>query len=217
MLNADFMIMQGMAAAIASLGLLQDSPAVVIGAMLVAPLMTPIVAMGLGHAQANIRLIQIASRTVLRGFTTAFVIGVLIGWLMCDAPTAEMESRGLPNFRDLIIALASGVAAAYALGRPNLLSALPGVAIAAALVPPIATAGMAAALAEWRLAGGALLLFTTNIIAIVLGTTLTFWAIGLARTRTDGQRAARWPRWLLLALVVATVALTAFLQVPKGP
>ncbi len=211
--NFDFVALIFLSTLIASLGLIQNSPAVVIGAMLVAPLMTPIVAIGLGLAQSNIRLIDSAAKTVTYGFATALMVGLLAGFLTWPQTTNEMVARETPNFRDLIIALASGVAAAYAMGRPNLISALPGVAIAAALVPPVATSGIGLALGNWHLAGGALLLFFTNIVAIVLGTAFTFWAIGLSRSKKDGTPLPSWPRWLFVLLVVLTIILTALMSV----
>jgi uncharacterized membrane protein len=105
------------------------------------------------------------------------------------------------------------------MSRPNLISALPGVAIAAALVPPIATSGMALTMGDFELAGGALLLFFTNIVAIVLGTTMTFWAVGI-NTRlvksSDGQTMRRprmWPRYWFLAFVIISFLLAIEMQV----
>ena len=213
----DFVALICLSTLIAGLGLIRNSVAVVIGAMLVAPLMTPIVGAGLGLAQCNLRLIQVSFRTIYRGFATAFCIGLLLGWLACDEIVPEMTARGLPNFLDLLVALASGIAAAYALGRPNLSSALPGVAIAAALVPPLATSGIAAAEAEWKLAWGALLLFATNIVAIVLGTTGVFSAVGIRRVGKTDSRAPAWPRWVLLALVMVTLVLTALIHYNNYP
>jgi uncharacterized hydrophobic protein (TIGR00271 family) len=216
----DFIALICLSTLIAGLGLVRNSPSVVIGAMLVAPLMTPIVGAGLGMAQGNIQLIRTSFRTVLRGFATAFLIGVLLGFAVFafaehPASTKEMNDRGLPSFLDLVVALVSGVAAAYAMGRPNLLSALPGVAIAAALVPPLATSGMSVALSNWKLMQGSLLLFLTNIVAIVLGTTITFWLVGLNGERRD-RLAPHWPRWLLFGLVLFTILLTAIINIRSG-
>jgi uncharacterized membrane protein len=171
-----------------------------------------------GFAGSFFRVAFEKREEIIRGFVGAIAIGIVVGLLMCDSVTNQMQVRGSPNFRDLIIALASGVAAACAMGRPNLLSALPGVAIAAALVPPVATAGIAASVMDWKLASGAILLFLTNIVAIVLGTTVTFWAIGLTRSKPDkdNQNSAAWPRWSLLALVISTIALTALMQVMES-
>ena len=213
--NFDFVALICLSTLIAGLGLIRNSPSVVIGAMLVAPLMTPIVGAGLGLAHGNLRLITSALQTVLRGFATAFVIGIVLGLLTRPEMNLEIESRGAPNFLDLIVALASGVAAAYTMGRPNLISALPGVAIAAALVPPLAASGIALSLGDWWHAKGALLLFLTNIVAIILGTTITFWSVGIRPVKRD-KPTARWPLWALFGLVALTIGLTALMSVVGG-
>jgi len=219
----DFILLVSLATLIACLGLAENSVAVIVGAMLVAPLMTPIAGVGLGVAHGNSFLTTIALRTALRGFATAMMIGFLfglivqvvaaVGWLEPlalalndDKPgfPSEIENRTHPQFYDLLIALASGVAAAYAMGRPNLFSALPGVAIAAALVPPIATSGIAFAHLQMLRGGGALLLFVTNIVTIILGAAIAFRAVGI-RSQKEGQSAAAWPRYTLLLLVGLSV------------
>ncbi len=214
--NFDFIALTCLSTMIAALGLLDNSIPVVIGAMLVAPLMTPIIAIGLGLAQGNLFLIKSSFRTVSWGFATAFLIGVITG--LCaftfandPQPTAEMSSRNMPGFVDLMVALVSGIAAAYALGRPNLSSAIPGVAIAAALVPPLATSGLSFALGAWRLAIGSTLLFLTNMVAIVLAGSIVFWLIGVHPVSGDEQL-PRWTRWLMLALIILTLLLTAVLE-----
>ena len=209
----DFVALILLSTLIAALGLIQNSVAVVIGAMLVAPLMTPIVATGLGLAQANLRLMHVGVRTVFRGFATAFALGMVVGWLgFPDTIPSEIHNRAHPNINDLVIAFVSGIAAAYALGRPNLLSALPGVAIAAALVPPLAVSGMAIAVGQFTLGLGALLLFLTNIVAITLGTTLTFRAVGIRTVRKEGVSAPMWPRFLLVLLVVLSLLLAGLMS-----
>ena len=193
---------------IAGLGLIRDSAAVVIGAMLVAPLMTPLVGCGLALVHGNLVLIRNATRAVLLGFLLSFGIGVLLGATIPDvAWTSELISRGEPNQLDLIVALASGLAAAYATARPGLSGALPGVAIAAALVPPIATAGIGAALGHYADALGALLLFLSNIVAIVLGAAFSLYALGM-RGERPRERKTLWIRPVITILVVTVAALT---------
>ncbi|MGB1930140.1 MAG: DUF389 domain-containing protein [Mariniblastus sp.] len=211
--NFDFGALISLSTLIAALGLVRDSGAVVIGAMLVAPLMTPLVAMGFALVQGNLKLIRSALRSVAWGFAIALLIGASIGLMLrLLAPgleiSNEMANRGSPNFLDLVVALASGVAAAYAMGRPNLISALPGVAIAAALVPPIATSGLALTMGDLALAGGASLLFFTNIVAIVLGTAITFWSVGISTRISEGRPAQIWPRYWLIGFVILSILLT---------
>lgn len=232
----DFVLLISLATLIACLGLAENSAAVIVGAMLVAPLMTPIAGVGLGVAHANAYLTKVAFRTALRGFATAILIGLFFGcftqlghffgWLdplqlmvanqvegewVFDLFPSEVEGRTKPQFYDLLIALASGIAAAYAMGRPNLYSALPGVAIAAALVPPIAVSGIAFSYGEFLKSGGALLLFVTNMVTIILGASLVFSAVGI-RSQKEGPNAAKWPRYVLLLLVVLSVLITIVIE-----
>ena len=212
----DFVAMICLSTLIAALGLIDNSIPVVIGAMLVAPLMTPIIAIGLGLAQANVMLIRSSVKTVWKGFATAFCIGLITGlcaFTFAAQPEAtnEMASRNLPGFVDLMVALVSGIAAAYALGRPNLMSAIPGVAIAAALVPPLATSGLAFALGDLGLAFGSTLLFLTNMVAIVLAGSIVFWLVGVRPVMND-KKVQHWPRWIMLGLILATLLLTAFFE-----
>ena len=203
----DFVALICLSTLIAGLGLIQSSTAVVIGAMLVAPLMTPLLGAGLSLVQGN-RLLAVGSiGTVARGFVLALVIGWLLG-LCCGLrePTPEMLARCSPGVSDLLVAFASGLAAAYATGRPNLVSALPGVAIAAALVPPIATSGITLALGRVDLAFGAGLLFLTNIVAIVLGAACSLWTVGIRSAHTHSF-VSSWSARALASLAVIAVGL----------
>ncbi len=207
----DFFALIGLSTAIATLGLLQSSAAVVIGAMLVAPLMTPILGAGLGLVQGNLPLLRDAAKALLYGYLTALVIGIFLGAVVpLPELTAELLARGGPTLLDLGVAWLSGIAAAYCLGRPGLVAALPGVAIAAALVPPIATTGVSIAQGQVANARGAALLFGTNVVAIVLGAGLAFYAAGVRGKR--GASGQTWVRLGFLALLVAV----AVLAMPLG-
>lgn len=219
--NFDFIALISLSTIIAALGLLDNSAAVVIGAMLVAPLMTPLVGMGFALVQANMKLMKTSIKSVCFGFAVAFGISALLGLLVTLLSSLgispEMASRDTPSLVDLFVALFSGVAGAYAMSRPNLLSALPGVAIAAALVPPIATSGMSLTMGDLALSGGAALLFFTNIVAIVLGTAATFWAVGintrLVKSKDGNMRAPRmWPRYWFIGFVILSLLLAFEMQ-----
>ena len=186
--------------------------------------MTPLVGMGFALVQGNEKLIRRAMRSVVFGFAVAFAISVLLGLIIPNSQiyldgnlNSEMASRCGPNFLDLVVALVSGIAGAYATGRPNLISALPGVAIAAALVPPIATSGIVFALGDFQLAGEAFLLFF-NIVAIVLGTTFAFWGIGIDSAikakDSDGRPPRVWPRYVFFAFVIISFLLAANFAIP---
>ncbi len=207
--NFDFVALISLASMIAAMGLLQNSAAVIIGAMLVAPLMTPIMGLGLALVQGNTMLARLAMRTIALGVGTAFLLALLIGF--CNGRftmTEEMIGRGWPGVLDLVVAFVSGLAAAYASSRPGLFAALPGVAIAASLVPPIATSGLAAARGELQLSYGAFLLFFTNMVAIVLAATFSLWAVGVRNNRGG----VRWLRWLGNGFIVLSLALAVHLN-----
>ena len=214
---------------IAALGLIQNSGAVVIGAMLVAPLMNPLASIGYSLALGHVNLIRNSMYTVMFGFATALAIGMIIGSLVqitswiglvgqgVNCNGSEIQGRVHPNLLDWFVAFVSGVAAAYAMGRPKLLSALPGVAIAAALVPPIATSGLLLSVGQFQLSIGALLLFFTNIVAIVLGTACAFWAVGIGvgvkEKRKEGKPELVWPRYLFISFVILSIALAAGMSI----
>jgi uncharacterized hydrophobic protein (TIGR00271 family) len=186
--DADYFVMIGLAAGIAALGLLLNSPAVIIGAMLVAPLMAAIVGLGMGVVMGDMRLLKIAASATMRGMLLAVGIGVVAGWLAIDpAPTAEILGRTRPTLLDLGVALVSGAAGAYALCREDVSASLPGVAIAAALVPPLATAGIGLSTANAAVAGGALLLFMTNLVAISAASAAIFLLFGF-RPAAEAER-----------------------------
>lgn len=203
----DFALLMVLATFIASLGLLANSVAVVIGAMLVAPLMTPLIGGGLAMVQGNWPLWLRSSRAVLLGFFSALAIGLLAGIaarLLGFGLTSELAARGEPTLLDLGVAFASGIAASYCLARPHLSGVLAGVAIAAALVPPIATVGICLSLGETVTAQGAALLFGSNVVAIVLGAAANFFAAGI-RGRKEGK--GLWSRRLVIVMALICAGL----------
>jgi uncharacterized hydrophobic protein (TIGR00271 family) len=195
------------ATVIASAGLLGDSTATIIGAMLIATLMGPIMGIGLALVDFDSRLLWRALLTLTAGTAMVLGVSVLCGLLAPPmSPSPEMLSRTSPRLLDLIVALASGAICAYAVTSPRLNAALFGVSIAVALVPPLATAGLFIARAEWRLAGSAFLLAFTNMVAIQVGTSSTLWLRGF-RGR-DGLESAR-VEVVLRRQVVSLVLMTA--------
>lgn len=172
------------ASIIATGGLLGDSVASVIGAMIVAPLMTPIMGMVVALVIGSSSRFWRSAVIVLSGVLLAISVGWIMGELMPTGwdPTMsdQVMSRTSPKLMDLVVALASGGAGAYALSRADVADALPGVAIAISLVPPLNTVGILLAGGEGDLAQGALVLFLTNFGAILLAGTVTFIATRLA-------------------------------------
>ncbi len=177
--STDFSVLITLASAVASLGLLLNSPAVIIGAMLIAPLMTAILGMGMSIVEGDQRFFLRALGTTLRGVLLAVGTGCVVGLVVPEASiTEEVLAHASPTLLDLAVALISGAAAAYAMSRPDVSAALAGVAVAASLTPPLTAVGVALVLGHWWVAGGALLLFVTNLISIVAAGGLTFFFLG---------------------------------------
>ena len=145
--------------------------------------------------------------SVLLGFFSALAIGLVCGVVakVCGMHlTGELAARGNPTALDLGVAFVSGLAASYCLARPKLSSALAGVAIAAALVPPIATTGICIVLGEFDVVRGSALLFGTNVVAIVFGSGLNFYGAGVrGRSGVSGL----WSRRLFIVFALLCVGL----------
>ncbi len=171
-------------AGIATLGLVQNSPAVIIGAMLISPLMGPIMATGLGLAVGDFYLALKAIGTLVASIAVAVGLSALIVWILpFHSETGEILARINPTLLDLGIALFSGLAGSVVVGRAggsDGVTALPGVAIAVALMPPLCTMGFGMG-SGWnvRIMGGAGLLFLTNLVAIVSSAFVVFLLIGM--------------------------------------
>ena len=235
-------------AGIATFGLVQNSPAVIIGAMLISPLMGPIMATGLGLAVGDFYLALKAIGTLVTSIAVAVGLSALIVWILpFHSETGEILARINPTLLDLGIALFSGLAGSVVVGRSGGsadVTALPGVAIAVALMPPLCTMGFGMG-SGWnlRIMGGAGLLFLTNLVAIVTSAFVVFLLIGmnaeelaaqiencrkgelLAERLTRGRAAQtlmhtgrlRW-RFLLLIVLLGAVAVPlkkAFVQVTR--
>lgn len=184
--NIDYWVLIMVSAVIATLGLLLNSGAVIIGAMLVAPLMQPLIGISVGVTIGNLRILQTAVPTLLIGVFSALGLAFVIGLLTpIDIITPEMAGRGNPSLLDAGVALASGIVGAYATARKDIPSALAGVAIAAALVPPLCTVGLGIGIDDSDLAFGAGVLFVTNIISIILAGAIVFSWMGLTPDRQD--------------------------------
>ena len=170
-----FHFMLGLSAIIATLGLLANSVAVIIGAMIIAPLMGPIVGMAYSIAMGNRKLLRRSSFTIFKGIIltilASWVTASLIGLKTVDS---EILSRTNPTLIDFGIAMAAGMAGAFANTRRSISNALPGVAIAVALVPPLSVIGIGLSLGQQEITLGALLLFLTNLTCIIFFGGLVF-------------------------------------------
>jgi len=201
--SLDFLVLIIISAVLAAFGLILNSNAVIIGAMLVAPLMTPLIALATGLVVGNIQIMRQAAVTVLQAVLAALIVALIVGWISgTSIVTTEMAARGNVTFLDMGVALASGFIGAYAKARKDIPSALAGVAIAAALMPPLVTIGLALSFRDWALA-------QTNIVSITLAAWVTFLWLGLRPGKKyDPVATRRASTLLVLLLVVILVALS---------
>ncbi len=200
-----YVLMCGLSAGIATLGLLQSSTAVVIGAMLISPLMGPIAAMGFAFAAFDAKAIRDNAKVILVGALVGIAVGMLMTWFSpIDDATPEILARTQPSLLDLVVALLSGIAGGYATVFKRS-GTVVGVAIATALMPPLAVVGYGLATAQFNYAGGAFLLFITNLVAIAFAFALIARLSGVQRPKnpvkmTSGRIAAFVFSFLALAI-----------------
>lgn len=199
---------------VASVGLNVNSTAVIIGAMLISPLMGPIVGIGFGAATLELGLIRRGFRSLL----TATLISLAISALyfrftpLTDAGS-ELLARTQPTTWDVLIALFGGAAGAVGLTRRAKSNVIPGVAIATALMPPLCTAGYGLATAHWAYFGGALYLFSINCVFISLSTFLVVQLLPLPNHEFVDDQQARRVRIIILGLALVTAAPSVYLAV----
>lgn len=191
--------------AIATFGLLTNSAAVIIGAMIIAPLMLPIRALAFGALEGNVLLFRKGLLSVVVGTVIAIALAWILG-LLVRLPSFgnEVLSRSEPTLLDLGIAVAAGGISGYAKVQPKISGSLAGTAIAVALMPPICVIGLGLAQGSWSLSVGATLLYLTNLLGITLSCMLTFLLAGC----TALHRARRALSW--------TIAFTSMLLIPLG-
>jgi uncharacterized hydrophobic protein (TIGR00271 family) len=178
--SSHFAVMTLLSAGIAVLGLLLSSPAVVIGAMLISPLMGPIIGLGFGLATFDFDEIWKSSAAIAAGMALALILCVFIVYFSpLQTVTSEIASRTRPNLFDLLVALFSGLAGTYAMIRGRH-GAIVGVVIATALMPPLAVMGFGLATANWAVFGGSALLFFTNLMTIAASAAVLARVYGFA-------------------------------------
>jgi len=179
-----FFVVMLVAVIIATVGQLLDSAAVVIGAMLIAPLMTPVLALSASLAMGWPRQAVRQFAGLVGATAGAVAVAWLIGTVAPEDPlTNEVLSRTSPDLRDLVVALAAGFGGAYVTVRRNMSGSLPGVAVAVALVPPLGAVGLSLSAGQRGLAWGAGLLYAANLGAIVLSGLAVFVATGFVPAR----------------------------------
>ena len=205
-----FLIMLVLAGVIAIAGVLADSTATVIGAMIIAPLGTPILGIALGLVTGHLGLVLRSLAWVLAGLAIVVLLGLLFAIVVVDPASLSTNSqvigRTSPGLLDLLAALATGTAGAFAMSRRDLSAVLPGVAISISLVPPLGVVGVCVGEGAWDAAFGAFLLFLSNVVALVIAGSIVFTIAGYAVEPSSSPTARRRRAYAIVAGVGVLIA-----------
>jgi uncharacterized hydrophobic protein (TIGR00271 family) len=190
---------------IATFGLLSNSTAVIIGAMLVAPLMLPIRGLAFGALVGDSFLFRTGTVSVVVGTILAVILSCLMGWLTgITNYGSEILARTQPDLLDLGIAVAAGAIGGYSKIQSKVSDTFAGTAIAVALMPPVCVVGLGLSQGNWILSRGATLLYLTNLLGIALACMMVFLSAGYAPLRQAGKP------------LLAAIILTSLLLIPLG-
>ncbi|NPU99860.1 MAG: TIGR00341 family protein [Brevinematales bacterium] len=218
--SIEFFILLILSCLIATMGLFANSTAVIIGAMLVAPLMGPVLGFSAGLLWGSRKVILKSTFTLFKGIVIVLAITAALAYFIPGiSVTPEMQSRSLPSIFDIIIALASGAVGAYAYANKKITNAISGVAISVALMPPLCTIGIGIGFGNWALSWGAFILFAVNIVGISLAALIVFQLIRLhphAEDEEEFQKARKRAAGQIiistLLLIVLSVPLVYFMS-----
>jgi len=213
-----FIVLMVLSSVVASIGILRDNVVVIIGAMVIAPALGPNVALSLATTLGDIDLSRRAVKVISVAIFVALGVSVLLGiFLKVDPGLHELRIRTEVNLGDIALALAAGSAAVLSF-TSGLLSALIGVMVAVALLPPLVTLGLLAGSGQWRMALGALLLFMANLICVNLAGVVTFLVQGIRPLSwweaNKAKKAVR--RAIFLWIVLLTALVASILLSQKG-
>lgn len=209
--RSGFLIMLVLSAIIAISGVLSDSTATVIGAMIIAPLGTPILGIAFGIVSGHLSLVLRSMMWVLIGLTIVIALGWVFAFFIADPQSLKTNSqivgRTSPHLLDLLAALATGTAGAFAMSRRDLSAVLPGVAISISLVPPLGVVGVCVGQGAWDAAFGALMLFLSNVVALVIAGSIVFTLGGYARDPGSSPTANRTRAYTVVAVMTLIIVL----------
>jgi uncharacterized hydrophobic protein (TIGR00341 family) len=209
--RSGFLIMLTLSGMIAIAGVLSDSTATVIGAMIIAPLGTPILGIAWGIVSGHLSLVLRSIMWVCVGLVIVIVLGLVFAVFVATPESLETNSqvvgRTSPSLMDLIAALATGFAGGFAMCRKDLSAVLPGVAIAISLVPPLGVVGVCVGQGLWESALGALILFLSNVFALVIAGSIVFTMAGYARDPESSPSANRRRAYTVVAVLSLIIAI----------
>ena len=184
----DFFYFVGLSVLMATLGLLVNSPSIVIGSMLIAPLLYPILGVALGLVMSDMTVLGRSLVTLFKSTVVSLVIAALATVLFGHAvATPEILARTQPSLAYLVVAIVAGAAVSYSLARPDWSETLPGVAISVALIPPLSVVGIGLAMFDMQVVVGSLVLFAMNLVGIVFAAMISFSLMNLHEKQAIAQ------------------------------
>lgn len=175
--NFDFFYLTGLSVLMATLGMLVDSPSIVIGSMLIAPLLYPILGIALGLIMSSYEVLNRSLITLSKSILVGFVLSVVATLILGDGSssiTNEVLLRTEPSLIHFIVAVVAGAAVSFALAQPEWSETLPGIAISVALIPPLSVVGIGVAQLDIEIISGSLVMFTMNLFGILFAAMVSF-------------------------------------------
>lgn len=175
----DYFYMMSLSVLMVTMGLLVGSPAIVIGSMLIAPVLFPLLSFSLGISMSDYQVLSRSLYTLGKSFALSIVLAIIATLIFSNGfdysvNNTEIMSRTEPSLLYLFVAIVAGLAVSYALARPEWNEALPGIAISVALLPPLAVVGIGVAELSWEIISGSLVMLLINVIGVVAASMMTF-------------------------------------------
>ncbi len=187
--NAEFYLLLVLSTVIVTLGLLIDNTAVVIGGMLVAPIISPILSLAMSIVMADFDLLFQSAKVLLMSIIAVMLIAFLISFASIGLEVnSEIASRAVTSSEYFFVALAAGIAAAFAFARPSLSEAIPGIAVTVALLPPLVVSFIAIPLQSFEIFVKSMGLFSLNLLGIIFAATIVFSLMGFYRQRSEAVK-----------------------------
>jgi len=176
----DFFYLTGLSVMMATFGLLADSPSIVIGSMLIAPLLYPILGVALGLVMSNFEVLGRSMLTLVKSLAVGLVLSVIATLFFGDGlVTGEIAARIDPSFIHFMVAVVAGAAVSFALAQPEWSETLPGIAISVALIPPLAVVGTGIAMMDMAVITGSVVMLLMNLFGIIFSAMVSFSLMNL--------------------------------------
>lgn len=187
--NPEFYLLLVLSTVITTLGVILNSAPIVIGGMLVAPIISPILSMAMAIVMADFKVLFQSAKVLFYSISLVAIIALIISFLSVNIEAnAEILSRAEPSIGYFVVAVAAGIAAAFAFARPSLSESIPGIAVTVALLPPLVVVAIAVKMLNYEIFAGSLGLFFLNLFGIVFAATIVFSLMGFYRLRDVAEK-----------------------------